>query len=578
VSKVLIRGSRERSSPLVGLLLATLLASIGTSAANVALPTLAAQFATSVAQTQWVVIGYLISMTVAALAVGLAADTLGRKRVLVGGLIIFTLATIGCAFAPELWILVAARAIQGVGAATMVVLPLALVRDLLSDRRTGSGMGWLSSASAVGTALGPASGGLLIQTLGWPAIFLTMVPIGLVAVLLTTRAIPVLAGGDGNRGLAFDPLGTIVFTLALLVVVWAVTNPLQASGWMIAGLLGGAATLLLLFVAIRRRTRRPSPVLLLLRRPELNVGLVRNLIVGTVMMSTLVVGPFYLTAGLGLTPWGVGLTLTLGPAISVLAGGLAGRVVDRFGARSMTRAGLLGMTIGAVLLAALPPLWGIAGYVMAVAVLTPAYQLFLAANNTHIVSGAPANQRGTVAGLLSLSRNLGLIAGASVIGTLFATTGELVGGSVQQAATAGLMVTFVVGAVLLLVGVAYGALPRIRPVVSNRHNPGKETAMIVATLNGTVLAEAEEAEVLHLDGTVFFPPSGVKRTHLEKSPSQYTCSVKGEVQYFSVKDPQSGAVLTDLAWSYPSPTPTSIEDIGVDFSDFVGFGEAVHIG
>ncbi len=443
------------------LALATLLASLGTSVANVALPTLAHELGAPFGRVQWVVLAYLLAMTVTAVAVGRLGDALGRQRVLLGGLGLFTVATLACALAPSLAALVAARSLQGVGAAVMIALPLALVRDVVPEARTGAAMGLLGTTSAVGTALGPAGGGLLIAASGWQAGFVAMLPLAGVALVLAWR-------GRGDEpapvrsGARFDVAGALVLTAALAAGALAMT-PDAVPRVGAAPLLVGAAVL----VAIERRTAAPLVPWGLLRSRALSGGLLMNLLVAAVMMSTLVVGPFYLAGGLGLDEAAIGLTLAVGPVVSALTGVVAGRVVDRAGAAAMTSVALLLMTAGAVLLVVLPPAWGLPGYVLALVVLTPGYQLFLAANNTAVMTTADARRRGTVSGVLSLSRNLGLIAGASVMGAVFAAATGTVGVQDATAAStsAGMQTTFLVATALLAVATVVSLAVRVRAAV-----------------------------------------------------------------------------------------------------------------
>jgi MFS family permease len=197
----------------------------------------------------------------------------------------------------------------------------------------------------------------------------------------------------------------------------------------------------------------------LFRRSGLGGSLGMNALVSTVMMSTLVVGPFYLSRGLGLDAARVGLLLSVGPTMSALSGVFAGRLVDRWGAPAMVRAGLLEMTAGAAALALLPGWFGLPGYIAAIALLTPGYQLFQAGNNTAVMTEVPTEERGLVSGMLSLSRNLGLITGASVMGAVFAfAAGSTVLATASPAAVAaGLRSTFAVATLLILVALALGA-------------------------------------------------------------------------------------------------------------------------
>jgi MFS family permease len=155
-----------------------LLSSLGVSVANVALPTLAQAFTASFQQVQWVVTAYLLATTVVIVGVGRLGDVVGRHRLLLAGTAVFTGASVLCAAAPTLGVLVAARALQGVGAAVLMALTLALVPETVARERTGRAMGLRGTASAVGTALGPSFGGALLAGPGWRAVFLALAPLG----------------------------------------------------------------------------------------------------------------------------------------------------------------------------------------------------------------------------------------------------------------------------------------------------------------------------------------------------------------------------------------------------------------
>jgi MFS family permease len=200
------------------------------------------------------------------------------------------------------------------------------------------------------------------------------------------------------------------------------------------------------------------------RDRSLTAGFAMSGLVATVMMTTLVVGPFYLARALGLDAAMVGITLSAGPAVAALSGVPAGRVVDRFGAQRMTVAGLLAMTAGAALLAAMPAAFGVPGYVGALVVLTAGYALFQAANNTAVMMGVAADRRGVVSGLLNLSRSLGLITGASAMGAVFAfAAGADVATAAPAAVAAGMHITFAVAAALIVIAVAVAMASRAKP-------------------------------------------------------------------------------------------------------------------
>src|SRR3954470_8740941 len=180
-----------------------LLASLGTSVANVALPTLAAAFDASFQAAQWVVLAYLLASTTLIVSVGRLGDLTGRRRLLLTGILLFTAASVVCAVAPTLWLLIAARAVQGLGAAIMMALTMAFVGETVPKAQTGSAMGLLGTMSAIGTALGPSLGGVLIAGFNWRAIFLVNVPLGFLTLFLAYRYLPVDRPGP-KTGLKID--------------------------------------------------------------------------------------------------------------------------------------------------------------------------------------------------------------------------------------------------------------------------------------------------------------------------------------------------------------------------------------
>lgn len=449
---------------LASLSLSMLLSSLGTSIANVGLPALAQAFNASFQQVQWIVLAYLLAITTLIVGAGRLGDIVGRRRLLLAGIVLFTAASVLCATAPTLWLLVAARAAQGLGAAVMMALTMAFVGETVPKARTGSAMGLLGTMSAVGTALGPSLGGVLIAGFGWRALFAVNVPLGLLALLLAWRHLPAdrqaMAGKPG-----FDAVGTLLLALALAAYALAVTLGRGSFGVLNMVLLLAAVLGVGLFVLAESRVASPLVRLAMFREPVLAASLVMNVLVATVMMATLVVGPFYLSRALGLGAAMVGLVLSAGPVISALSGVLAGRMVDRLGAPAMVVFGLATMVTGAVALSLLPALFGLAGYLAAIAVLTPGYQLFQAANNTAVMADVQADRRGLVSGLLNLSRNLGLITGASVMGAVFASASAAsdITAANPGAVGTGMRVTFAVAAVLaaLALVVALGSRARL---------------------------------------------------------------------------------------------------------------------
>ena len=449
---------------LASLSLSMLLSSLGTSIANVALPTLAQVFNASFQDVQWIVLAYLLAITTLIVSVGRLGDIVGRRRLLLAGIMLFTIASVLCGIAPNVWLLIAARAVQGLGAAVMMALTMAFVGDTVPKENTGSAMGLLGAMSAVGTALGPSLGGVLIATLDWSAIFLVNVPVGLAAFVLAWRALPV----DDARATAeprrFDLLGTLLLALTLGAYALAMTLGRGHFGALNGALLLAAALGVVVFVAVERRAASPLIRLAMFADGRLSASLAMSVLVSTVLMATLVVGPFYLAHALGLNAAVVGMVLSVGPLVVALTGVPAGRVADRFGAQRMTVVGLVAIAVGCFTLSVVPATFGIPGYLAPIVVVTLGYALFQTANNTAVMTDVPADRRGVISGLLNLSRNLGLVTGASVMGAVFAFAAAVsdITTAAPQAVAGGMRITFAVAGGLIVAALAIATAGRSR--------------------------------------------------------------------------------------------------------------------
>ena len=255
--------------------------------------------------------------------------------------------------------------------------------------------------------------------------------------MLVWRALP------ADRPLArprekFDAAGTLLLAITLAAYALAMTTGIKTL--FLAALAG-------LAVFARAEAKAASPLLRLdvFSDRARTAAFATNTLVTTVVMATLVVGPFYLAGALGLDAARVGLALSVGPIIAALAGVPAGTIVDRFGARRMAAAALVTIGTGCMILSLIPLRFGVAGWIVPLAMITAAYSLFQTANNTSVMADVPADERGVISGVLNLSRNLGLVTGASLMGAIFAAAG---GGA------SGMHATFAVAAGLVGIALA----------------------------------------------------------------------------------------------------------------------------
>jgi MFS family permease len=430
------------------------------------LPAFAQAFNASFQEVQGIVLAYLLAITTLIVSAGRLGDITGRRRLLLAGIVLFTLASSLCGVAPTLRLLIAARAAQGLGAAIMMALTMAFVGETVPKAKTGSAMGLLGAMSAIGTALGPSLGGVLIAATGWRAIFFVNVPLGILTFLLAYRYLPAdrqgpKIGPQADRA-GFDILGTLLLAATLGAYALAMTMGRGHFGPLTMVLLFAAGVGAGLFVLAEARAASPLIRLATFRDPVLSASLATSALVSTVLMATLVVGPFYLSRALGLDAALVGIVLSVGPLVAALTGVPAGRIADRFGAQRMTVVGLTGIAAGSFILAMLPPTLGIPGYIAPIVIVTTGYALFQTANNTAVMTDVGPDRRGVISGMLNLSRNLGLVTGASVMGAVFALASATadVATAAPEAVATGMRITFAVAGVLIVAALAIAAAGR----------------------------------------------------------------------------------------------------------------------
>ncbi|MDK3017134.1 MDR family MFS transporter [Pseudodonghicola flavimaris] len=277
------------------------IASLGQTVVTTALPTILSDLG-GLSQITWVITAYLMAATVGAPVCGKLGDLFGRKRVMQGGIVVFLLGSLLCALAPSLWVLVAGRAVQGLGGGGLIVVSMASVADAVPPRERGRYQGMLGSVFGVSTVIGPLAGGFIVQHAPWEWLFLMNVPLGLVAFAVLSFGLP---KPHPTRRPAIDYPGAIslALTLSLAVVTASLggsTFPWQSPE--IIGLSVAAVVALVVFILIERRAREPILPLQLFRINNFVVSNVVGLIVGTAMFGTITFVPFFMQVVKGMSP------------------------------------------------------------------------------------------------------------------------------------------------------------------------------------------------------------------------------------------------------------------------------------
>ncbi len=436
----------------VGALMSQLDASIVT----VALPSLGHAFGAGVSSVTWVGLSYLVVLVATVTAVGRLSDMRGRKLFYIYGFLVFVVASVLCGLAPNLAALCGFRALQALGAAMLQANSLAIIVLVVPARSLGRAIGVQGAAQAIGLALGPTVGGLLVAAGGWRLIFFVNVPIGLIGALAALLLVP--RSRELLHDAPFDFKGLGLFFPAVVGLLTAITFGV-ALGWsspLIVGLLATAAGLTAWFVRHERRDSHPMMDLALFSRRRFSFGIISGVGSYLVMFGVLLLIPFFAERGLGDGVARAGLELMALPLMFGLVAPLAGKLADHLGARPLTASGMALVTTGLVLLGLIRP--GAVGMVGLLALIGVGLGLFTSPNNAAIMGSVPKNQAGMASGILNMSRGMGTALGLALTGVVFTASGGDAGGSVG--ADHALTVTALV---LAGVAAAAGVVAALRP-------------------------------------------------------------------------------------------------------------------
>ncbi len=394
---------------LAGIVLAVLDGAI----ANVALPFMSTALHVSPAASVWVVSGYQLAVVVALLPCAALGESLGYRRVFVGGIVLFTAASAACALAPNLAVLVAARAVQGLGAAAAMALLAALLRFTYPSRLVGMALGLNALFVALSSAAGPTIAAGILSFASWPWLFAVNIPVG-VAVLCMAPALPSVAGS----GRKVDGL-SIVLNAGFFAPLMVGADMLARAPLPAAGLLALAAASLALLV--RREWPRAAPLipLDLLRRPDFRVSVMASVCIFTAQMLSFVALPFYLQHGLGQTTWATGLFMTPWPLAVALAAPTSGRLADRVPTSVLCVVGGCCLSVGLALATFWPLAHDLRPLVGFTVLSGLGFGFFQTPNNRNMLLSAPKARSGAAGGMQATARVTGQTAGAVIMTVLF---------------------------------------------------------------------------------------------------------------------------------------------------------------
>ena len=389
---------------------------LSNSMTNLALPYIAHDLGISAESSIWIVNASQIALMVTLLPVAALADIVGYRHVYRFGLVLFSIASIGCALAPSLPWLIAARVFQGLGGAAIMAIQPALVRSIYPRAMLGRGLGFNTTVVATSLAAGPSLGAALLSITSWPILFAVYVPLGIVAFILSERYLP----HTTHTHRPFDVLSAIMSGATFGLLIFGIDGIAHGhSHLLVISELVAAAILGTLFVW--RQTKLPDPMMPIdvFRRPIFSLSISASTCTFTAQGLAFVSLPFFFHTVLDRSATDTGILLTAWPLALAGIAPIAGRLADRHHAGFLGAIGLTSMTAGLILTALLPPDPSAANIMWRLVLCGAGFGIFAAPNNRLMMNAVPRDRSGSAGGIIASARTLGQTMGAALVALIF---------------------------------------------------------------------------------------------------------------------------------------------------------------
>ena len=421
-----------------------------------ALSTIRISLGASIEALEWTVNAYNLSFAVLLLTGAALGDRLGRRRMFAAGLTLFVVASAACALAGNVGALIAARAVQGAGAALVMPLAMALLSAAFPREERARALGIFSAVTGLATIAGPVAGGAIAEGFAWQWIFWINLPVGVIVIPLIRRHIRESAG----TGSGLDITGLVLVTVAALGVVWGLMRA-NSVGWLsleVVSALVAGIVLALAFVRVELRAREPMVPMRFFRSPAFSAAIVASFLFYASMYGTLFFLPQFLQVAQGYGPFGAGLRLLPWTATLFVFAPIGGNLVNRFGERPLVMAGLALQAVGLVWVAltAAPGLPYV-NLVVPLIVAGAGVSMAMPAAQSAVMGAVAPGEIGKASGTFNMARFLGGVFGVAVQAAVFAALGGF--GSPQAFSSGFVPAVGVAAAMSLMAAVAGAWLP-----------------------------------------------------------------------------------------------------------------------
>ncbi|HSD57832.1 MAG TPA: DHA2 family efflux MFS transporter permease subunit [Methanotrichaceae archaeon] len=456
--------AQDRRIVMLLILTGILMFVIDGSVVNIALPTITAYFQADVAQSQWVITSYLVTVTSLLIVFGKLSEYTGKTKLFLAGFALFTLASVACGLSASLDMLILFRAVQAVGAAAAFSISAALIFEIYPAGERGKAMGYIGSTVSLASIAGPMLGGYLVDFFGWQYIFLINVPIGIVLLALATRYMKLEE--ERAKHLRIDWLGAIgmiAFVVSLMMLLGELAESFSINAYVIAYSLVFLASLVA-FVIHESRHKEPLLDLSVFRVKKFVLPNISLILFIVSSFAVFILGPFYFQGVMGYTPSQVGTLFLIVPVIMAVGSPIGGWVYDKYHYKYSSALGML-IVVASLLIAAYS-FRSVDERAMILSFVLMGIGNAIAHGpiSTEIMSGLPNSMLGTASSLSSAVRNLGMALGVSISSILLTQQLNWAGyyGSVLQASPEMLSVTIsnvmIIAGGMCLLGTAVAAL------------------------------------------------------------------------------------------------------------------------
>jgi EmrB/QacA subfamily drug resistance transporter len=402
---------------LTAVMLGTFMTPLDGSIVNTVLPSITAFFHTEISIVQWVPTVYLLTICCLILLYGRLGDMIGYKRIFLYGLAAFTVTSILCGSSQNIWMLIAFRAVQGLAASMIMAVGFAIVTAAFPPTERGKALGIYAIGIAVALGLGPTLGGLIAEHLSWRYVFFINVPIGIAALLWSSRVIPQGSTRPGQHLDLAGALTALIFLLTLLLYAnrggdWGWVSPLPLTLLAVAVVSGG------LFFWIERTSEQPMLNLALFANRVFSFASLSALLSFMALYALIFLTPFYLVFVLHYSILKVGLVMTASPIVTLIIAPLSGAASDRIGTRVFAVCGMCIAALGLFVFRGLQESATAFDVAWRLAVTGLGMGMFQSPNNSTVMGTVPPPRLGIASGVLAAMRNMGMVLGIAVTGAV----------------------------------------------------------------------------------------------------------------------------------------------------------------